>query len=97
MTFIFGRSGEEPPRNAHRFSGGLRVTQEPNRPIGLLPPRLLRLGCEQQAEAVELLAELLLDAAGKELARAAAPDRAQVAHIDISTHRESSDRVRRAA
>ena len=73
------------------------MTQEPNRPIGLLPPRLLRLDCEQQAEAVALLAELLLDAAGKELARSAAPDRAQVADIDISTHREFSDRVRRAA
>jgi hypothetical protein len=67
VTFIFGSCGEKPPPECAPLQRRTRVTQEPNRPIGLLPPRLLRLGCEQQAEAVELLAELLLDALEKSL------------------------------
>jgi hypothetical protein len=77
------------------------VVEEPSRGMRLLSPRLLPLGREQETEAVELLAELLLNAAGRGHARAATAERDDkaVAPVDVSapTPRECGQRVRRAA
>lgn len=89
MTFISWREEEPAPESA--------VTQAKKRPIGLLPPHLLPLGREQQVEVVELLAEVLLDAAHHERARSGTPDREPVAPTEISTHEEWREGFRRAA
>jgi hypothetical protein len=76
------------------------AAKEPSQALRLVSPRLLRLGREQHGEAVELLAQLLLDAAQQDARGAVAErDHDSGAPVDVSaaTPKEGDERVWRPA
>jgi hypothetical protein len=64
-------------------AGSLNVAEEQSRGLVIGSPRLRPLGHEQEAEAVELLADLLVDAARREHVHAATSHSEAVAAMEV--------------